>query len=83
MLPGSVPVRALEFPEWDLRFIVQARDVFHMRGESLQRSRTDLIRVLHKRLRLVRGGYPLSSVFCLEKWTLRSYGESMYDENLK
>lgn len=55
--PDCVPVRELDFPECDLRFIVPVRDTVRLPGESLQRARTKLIRLLHKRLRRVRTGH--------------------------
>lgn len=56
-LPGSVSIRAPEFREWDLNFIVTARDMVLLTGESLQRVRTELFRVLHKLLLPVRTGH--------------------------
>lgn len=51
-----------------------------IRGESLQRAPTELIRVLYKRLRLVRGVYLLPSGVGLDTRAYRPYGESLYGD---
>lgn len=82
MFPSRVPVRALEFPEWDLRFVLQDRDVQRLVGKSIQRARIELMRVPHKRLRLVRVVHPVPSCSCLDTWVYSSYSESFYGANL-
>lgn len=57
MLPGRVPVRALELPEWDLHFVITSGELLRRPGEFQQRARTELLRILHKRLRRVRPAY--------------------------
>lgn len=54
-----------------MKFLVPSRDVLRMRGESLQRAPTEIIRVLHKRLLHVRGGYHVPSDVGLETWEYR------------
>lgn len=82
ILPGRLPVRALEFTEWDLRLIVPARNVLRLTGESLQRDTCELLRVLLKRLSRVRDRNQGTVHGGIYVWAYRSFGESLYGPNL-
>lgn len=45
---GRVPVRALEFREWDIKLIITARDEVCLAGESFHRYYIYLVRVFNK-----------------------------------
>lgn len=68
IFPGGVTVRALEFPEWDLRFVIPDLDVLRLQVESLKRAHKELIRVIYKHLRRVSSGYPVTVGVGLDTW---------------
>lgn len=57
MLPGIVPVRALEFYAWDLHFVITSGDLFRRQGEATKCVHNYLLRILHNSLRRARQGY--------------------------
>lgn len=69
-----MPVRDLDITEWDLRFIIPARDLFRLTGDFHQCASIELFRVLHKCLRCVRDGYPVPMHGGIDVWAYRSYG---------
>lgn len=78
MLHGRVSVMALLLSEWDLRFVMHSYEFLKRPGESLQSAGTYLLRIMHKRFRRVRRGYPVPLDYDLEKWDFSSFGESLY-----
>lgn len=82
MIAGSlsdrVPYRALDFFECYLRFIIITGYMVRLLGELFPRARTEIIRVLHKLIRLVFVRYTLPSSIRLDTWDELSYGESLY-----
>ena len=77
-LPGRLPVRALSFPEWDLRFVVPDHAVLRQKDETHERARIELTRLLYKRLRRIHEGYPVGRDMAFDTWNFRSGGESRY-----
>lgn len=75
MFPGRVTVRDLQFPERDLHLVIPAGNLLRRPHESTERARTELLRILHKRLRWVRPGYPVNVYYDLDTWAFRSFGE--------
>lgn len=61
MFSDRVPVRALDIPEWEMRFSIPSRDILHRREESLVYDRTELVRILNKRLIRVTSAYPVTA----------------------
>lgn len=59
MLPGWVPLSSLQLSDWDIHFVIPSGDLFRRRGETTQRARTELLRILHQSLHRVRTGYPV------------------------
>lgn len=82
VLPGRVAVRALGLPEFYLRFIIPARDLLRLTGESLQLSSCELILVLNKLLRRVHDGHLVPTDSGLDVWAYRSYGESLFGPSI-
>lgn len=64
-LPVRVPVTDLDFPEWNLQLLLPTYEIVCFFVEPIPRDRTEIMHVLHKRLRIVIVGYyvPLSVKF--------------------
>lgn len=77
MFPSLVPVMSLPFPEWDVHFLIPSENLLLRPGEYVQRSRTEILRILHESLRGLRPGYSVSFDYDLETWAFRSLCESI------
>lgn len=81
-LPSRVPVWDLNFPEWELWFVVPSRNILSRRSESLSCAFFDLICIFDKRLRCVPDIFPVPSGADLYTFIYHTFGNILYGANL-